>query len=186
MQWHKLRLKVVLAALLATLIVLFGGQWLYTKYSLQQPLKEILADDGIRYYRIEEEPVLRVYVRLNHPSDLMDKYHELNEKIGSTLGNRPYRLIVEDKRNPALEKAYYQSQFAIHTAIVQGDFEGMAQKIEQNAAAVGAEAKVWIDGENIYVYMWQDDFYLVEVVPRSVTSAGPNHTNGGGLYAERA
>jgi len=62
----------------------------------------------------------------------------------------------------------------------------MAQKIEQNAAAVGAEAKVCIDGENIYVYMWQDDFYLVEVVPRSVTSAGPNHTNGGGLYAERA
>jgi len=68
-QWHKLRLKVVLAALLATLIVLFGGQWLYTKYSLQQPLKEILADDGIRYYRIEEEPVLRVYVRLNHPRE---------------------------------------------------------------------------------------------------------------------
>lgn len=185
MQWYKLRLKVILAALLVTLVVLFGGQWLYLKHGLQQPLKEILAADSAGY-RIEDGSVLRVYVRLKDPSNLMDEYRDLNERIRSALRNRPFRLIVEDKRNQALREAYYHSQFAIHTAMVQGDFESMARKIEQNATTAGAEAKVWIDSENIYVYMSQGDHYLVEVIPRNATPAGPGHANGGGLYAERA
>lgn len=186
MQWSRLRVKVILAALLVTLVVLFGGQWLYLKYSVQQPLRQILAGDGTSYRIVDDGATLRIYVHLDNPSNLMEEYQHLNEKIRSALRNRSYQLIVEDERNQSLREAYYQSQFAIHTAIARGDFENMARKIERNAAAVGAEAKVWIDGENVYVYMCQGEHYLVEVVPRAGAQAGPGYAGGGGLYAQRA
>ncbi|MEW5761730.1 MAG: hypothetical protein AB1776_00845 [Bacillota bacterium] len=183
MQWYRLRFKVILASLLATLAVLFGGQWLYLKYSLQQPLREIMAADSITY-RVEDGATLKVYVRLKKPSDLMHEYRELDEKLRSALRDRPYQLIVEDRRSAALNEAFYRSQFAIYTAIAGGNFENMAEKVKENAAAVGAQARVWLDGQHVYVYMWKDDRYLVEVIPRVAPSVY-GEANGGRLYVQR-
>ncbi|MDI6631222.1 MAG: hypothetical protein AB1507_02055 [Bacillota bacterium] len=179
MVWQGLQLKAVLVALAIGLVCLFGGQWLYNKYGYQQSLQQALAaQPQVADFKLEERSdQLVVTVRLRNPGNLQLTYKELRQAIGEALGSRPFTLELTDNRDAALEEVFYRSQFAIYQAFVQGSFEEMEQEVNAHARAAGAQARLYLDGENLYLTLTRGDRFLAAVIPRNPPQAAPGGVN---------
>jgi len=180
--WHGLRIKAILVALGIGLICLFGGQFLYEKYGYQQALYQALAKQPqvADFVVSTENGQLVVTVRLRAPGNLMLTYQELKRLTGEALGNRPFTLKIADNRDAVLEEVFYRSQFAIYQALAQGSFREMEREVSRYAQAAGAEARIYIDNENLYVTLTRGDHFLAAVICRSEP---PRATGGATPYA---
>ncbi|OAT86691.1 hypothetical protein [Desulfotomaculum copahuensis] len=169
MQWHGWRIPVVLLAMLAGLGVFLGAQWLYNKYSYQEPLAGVLKQNpAVASFAVHRrEPVLRVAVRLKPVNNLMDTYQGLQKSIRGVLGDKEFKLEIEDDRDSQLNEAYYYSQFAVYEAVARGNYREMADYIAAHAAKVGASARIFLDQDNIYLQMSHGRHYLYQVIPRT-------------------
>lgn len=186
--WYGFNLKIVLLTLTVSLFILFGSHWAYKNFGYHQPLIQALEEEAaVQSFEIDGNlPVLRVVVYLEPTENLMETYRELDRRVaGSVRGDR-YQLVVKDSRDAKLDEAFYRSQFAIHQAIMQGNFQDMAAVIEANARAAGAEAQVFVDHDHVYVQMKGTEHHLATVVPRSQpTEQQLPSGSGGGLYVQR-
>ncbi|MDA8096464.1 MAG: hypothetical protein C4575_12395 [Desulforudis sp.] len=186
MEWQGIRLKIAILAFLAVLGLLFGGQTVYQKYGYHQPVRQVLEQqEDIKSYEIDDKaPVVRITVKFDRTENLMESYQLLDQALWVANSGRPYELVVTDERNAALTGAYYNSQFAVHQAILQGSFPEMAQVVQDNAREAGAQARVFVDSRNVYIQMEAVDHYLNVVVPRDPGDSGAGRLTGGGLYAQ--
>lgn len=182
MVWHGLRIKAILVALGIGLVCLFGGQFLYEKYGYQQALYQALAKQPqVADFAVgTENGQLVVTVRLRAPGNLMLTYQELKRLTGEALGNRPFILRIADNRDAVLEEVFYRSQFVIYQALAQGSFREMEKEVNRYAQAAGAEARIYIDNENLYVTLTRGDHFLATVICRSES---PQATGGAAPYA---
>lgn len=167
--WQGLRIQAILVAFGLGLVCLFGGQFLYNKYGYQQALQQALANQPqVADFKVREENgQLVVTVRLLAPGNLMVTYRDLKRLVGGALGNRPFVLEIADNRDAALEEAYYRSQFAIYQALVQGSFKEMEAEVSSYARAAGAEARIYLDQQNLYLTLIKGDRFLAAVIPRN-------------------
>ncbi|MEW6183346.1 MAG: hypothetical protein AB1500_09265 [Bacillota bacterium] len=180
--WYGFRIKAILISLVIGLICLFGGQWLYNKYGYQQSLQQVLErQPQVAEFKTEEQgDRLAIKVRLKSAGNLMVTYQQLEGALDNALGKRSFVLELMDNRDASLEEAYYRSQFALYQALAQGSFEEMEAEINRQAGAVGATARVYIDGDNVYLALIKGDRFLAKVIPRNP----PQEVTGGvGPYA---
>ncbi len=168
MRWYGLRISVILLALLAGLGVFFGVRWLYNKFSLEEPLANVLkANSAVQSFEIERaRPVTRIVIALAPTNNLKETYQELSRQVQSVLGNQQFEIKLIDRRDEKLARAFYYSQFAIYEAIKRGNYREMIKFIEDEAAKIGAAATVYLDQENIYVQLEYNGHYLYEIIPR--------------------
>jgi len=189
MRWQGLKIPVIILSLLAGMAFIFGVQWLYQKYSLQEPLNAALSrNNAVESFQVNSDGrLLRVNVVLKYDADLMQAYKEVRKELAGTLGKRPFQLTLGDSRDDVLNKVWYNSQYAIYQAIEQGSYQDMAAVVHREAGATGAEAKIYIDEENIYLRLKHRGHTLDQVIPRG---AGRNSGNvrapaaGGGADAQ--
>ncbi|MBU4533159.1 MAG: hypothetical protein U1D96_05570 [Eubacteriales bacterium] len=185
MEWQGIRVKIAILAFIVVLGLLFGGQVVYQKYGYHQPLRQALEQqEYVKSYEIDEKsPVVRITVTFTRTDNLMESYQRLDQAVWVANSGRPYELVVADERNATLNGAYYDSQFAVYQAIIQGSFPEMARVVQDNAREAGAEAKIFVDNRNVYIQMETVDHYLNVVVPRSTGDNNAGPVTGGGLYA---
>ncbi len=186
-EWHGFKLKIIVLALAAGLLVLLGGHWAYKSYGYNQPLVQALGEDSaVESFEIEDKPpVLLVIVQVNRTENLMETYQRLDRRVKQSVSNRPYELVIKDNRNARLAQAYYRSQFAVHEAVMRGNFREMLAVVEENAREAGAEARVFIDSDNVYVQMDAVDHHLAVVIHRVRAADDVSVRTGGGLYVQR-
>jgi len=182
MQWHGLKIPIVLLALVMGLTVLLGGQWAYNKYSFQEPLdRELGTLDSVADYSVNDDgKVLVVQLELNSPSNFMEEYQMIDNLIRRVVNKRAFRIELTDNRDSALEKAFYNSQFVIQEAIVRGNFRQMAAVVHESAEAVGGNAEVYVGPRNIYLHMKHGDHHLYEVISREMVPGVSSPVIGGG------
>lgn len=187
MPWNNLNLKVIAITFALGLALLFGGQYVYQKYGFNQPVKQVLAaNPAVAGYTLEEQgPELVIKVHLKRTDNLQESYRALRRQVDEAMRGRPYQLVIEDERDGSLREAFYNSQYIIYQAIAQGNFQEMAEEVRAHARAVNATARVYVDGEYVYVQMENEHGYLAEVIPRSTGVNNLQGPNGGGLYAQR-
>lgn len=175
MQWRGWRIPLVILAFVLGLLFLFGAQWLYNKYSYQEPLARVLkADAAVESYTIQKQgAVLNIEVQLKETPDLGTTYRRLRQSIQGVLDARPFTLKLKDNRDEELKKAYYYSQFALYEAQMWGNYREMIRFVEEEAAKVKASVSVSLDQDNIYLHMKHGNHYLYEVIPRKVLPATP-------------
>ena len=168
MKLHGLRIPVVFLGLVLGLCLFLGCQWLYQKYNYQQPLNASLSENkSVLSYKIDDkQEQLQIELRMSTPN-LMEDYKKLYSKVATIMGNKPFVLKLTDDRDDKLAEAYYNSQYAIYQAISRGTYQEMAAVIRKESHALGAESKVFIDRDNIYVQMKNDKHELNEIIPRN-------------------
>ncbi|MBO8128205.1 MAG: hypothetical protein H0Z39_03270 [Peptococcaceae bacterium] len=186
MEWNGIRIKTVILVFVVSLAVLLGCHWVYANYGYNQPLKQVLNDNPVvKSFTINDEgQTVYVTVRLNRVDNLMVTYRDLNQKVSESLGDRPYQLVIEDDRDGSLEQVYYRSHYAIHEAIMKGNFSEMVSVIERQASAVDADADVYVDSDNVYVQMDNGKHFLYAVVPRTAKALEGPQAGGGGIYVQ--
>jgi hypothetical protein len=168
MQWHGLRIHIVLLALLVGLVVFFGARWLYNKFSFEEPLAAALKKSkAVASFEIEHNQPVKILVNLNPTENLKETYQELYQQAQSVLGDRKFLLKLADNRNEKLKHVFYYSQFAVYEAIKLGNYMDMIKFIEEESRKVGATSSVFLDQDNIYIQLHLDNYYLYEIIPRT-------------------
>lgn len=163
-----LRYPVVVVILVVVLGILFGGQWLYSKFLLERPVVEALNMPEIESTKYVEE-TNTVFIKLKEVDNLKDTYVSILDKIQGNKNAGSLKLVITDNRNESLEEAFYNSQFAVHQAIMQGDFISMNEIISNIASEYKLDRyAVFIDSENIYIQFHQNGRNLYEIINREV------------------
>ncbi|MFA7468251.1 MAG: hypothetical protein WCY82_08295 [Desulfotomaculaceae bacterium] len=169
MQWQGIKIHVVVVVLGIALAAFLGAHWLYNSLNFKEPLKkELEANTLVTEYRIEDSDtgLYQVSVTMKETENLMLAYSQINDAVKEVMGSHRFSIKLVDKRDDKLVNLYYQGQFAIQEALVQGNFRDMADELNESAGHVDVESKVFIDENNIYWQMSHGQYYLYEVIHR--------------------
>jgi hypothetical protein len=166
-------------ALIITVTILYIGQGIWQNYAVDLPLDKALNGiAGVEKVSWESgnniSDAVNIYVKLNNTVNLQKSYEEINKTIKQTLKNKRYALEIKDNRSPELEDTYYGIHYYIQKSIVDGNFPLLEEKVEEKAAAAGAEAKLYVDDQNIYLQLTKSDSTLYAVVARHSDRTGGN------------
>ncbi|AQS59303.1 hypothetical protein [Desulforamulus ferrireducens] len=187
MSWNGLKLPVIFLSFIFGLAIAFGGQWVYQEYTLQQPLNKVLAENKLveEFTVDQDKPVAMVKITLTKDvKNLMEAYAELQTLTGQVMGKKPFQLELVSKPDTALEEVFYASHHVIYQAQVNGSFPEVAARVQQAAQQQGAEGKVYVDQNNIYIQLTKaDGHYLYKVIPRQDSIHAT--AQGGGQIAQR-
>jgi hypothetical protein len=163
-----LRYPLIVAVVVVVIGILFGGQWLYTEYVLEKPVVDALdLPEVVNTEYVEDTGT--VIVTLKEVENLKATYLEIQDRLETNQGAGNLQIEVADNRSPLLEEAWYQSQFAVHQAVVQGDFVSMHQTINEIASGYKLDRyAVFIDSNRVYVQFHKDGKNLYEVISREI------------------
>lgn len=177
------RIPTIVAAMLFTLLLLLGGQYIYEKYyvrdGLDRQIAKVAAVDSITVTKDEKPP--KVYVRISRVNDLQTDYQRLTDVIGKQLGAN-YKVVLQDDRTPKLQSLYEQSSFAIQEAIATGNYQEMQKTVSQLAANNQVQSRLSVDSYNVYLELREQNNsgYLYAVIPRLSQIAASGKANQGG------
>jgi len=169
MQWQGIKIHVVAVALGIALAAFLGAHWLYNSLNFKEPLKkELDTNTLVTDYKIEDSDngLYQVSVTMKETENLMLAYRQIDDAVKEVMGNHQFVIKLIDQRDDQLVNLYYQGQFAIQEALMQGNFRDMADELNDSAGRVGVKSKVFIDENNIYWQMSHGRYYLYEVIPR--------------------
>ena len=169
MSYKEMRITIVLVAIIVVLALLFGGQMVYKRYNIEQPLFKVYSktkavqDADI----INRNGRVKIVLSLGPTTNFQKTYLELMEKTTGILGERSFELKIKDNRNQDLESLLVDAEPVIYEAVSKGSYTWMKQEVLKAAEKVGAEARVFVDGDRIYLSFAKGRHYLYEVIQRS-------------------
>ncbi|MDD4170380.1 MAG: hypothetical protein PHD36_09055 [Desulfotomaculaceae bacterium] len=190
MQWQGLKIPVIIFSLLLGLAFIFGIQWIYQKYSFQNPLNTVLStNEAVESFQVNtEDEVVKVTLAIKSDADLMQSYQAVQKDLSSYMGRRQYYLDLIDSRDDDLQQLWYKNQFAVYQAIDQGSYQNMASEVNREAELAGAEAKIHIDQKNVYIRLIKNGRTLDEIIARNAGQINNNQKSlagGGNSSAQR-
>ncbi|MGI9952508.1 hypothetical protein V3F56_09125 [Moorellaceae bacterium AZ2] len=107
----------------------------------------------------------QVVVELGRVENLEETYLSLERTLQQYYRPGTFRLVITDRRSPALKELWDKGQFVVYEAAVRGTFTAMANELESQARAAGINLRLDMDGRRIYVALYQGSYYLYEIVP---------------------
>lgn len=176
MNWRQYNWLAGCAAVCFTLVVLFGGQLLWKKFAVAQPLdKAFVKIHGVAETSWEEgkngEPV-KIYATLQHVDNLAKTYEDLNAGAKNVLEKKPFKILIRDNRSQELEQFNYKIQYLVQEAISTGRFAAMEEGLKAKAEAEDIDIRIFVSGDNIYLQTAKDTAQMYVVVPRKAESGG--------------
>lgn len=163
-----LRYPVIAAVVVVVIGMLFGGQWLYTQYVLEKPVVDALDLPEVENTEYVENKET-VTVTLKEVENLRNTYLKIQDRVKSNKGAIDLKIEVADNRSHVLEEAWYQSQFAVHQAVMQGDFVSMHEAVKGIASLYKLDRyAVFVDSNRVYVQFHKDGSNLYEIISREI------------------
>ncbi|MBE3576683.1 MAG: hypothetical protein IMX00_03210 [Limnochordales bacterium] len=176
MAWKQLRLPVVGGFFLIFLSLAVAGQWVYEERWVWQPLAaEMARVPGVERVEVQRElrPPL-IEVRLRAGVDLPQVYQQLETLASRRLGPADggdlpgYMIAIADRRTPRLISAYNQLRLAVEEAIATGRFTELSDwVVRAKEEASLSRAELWVDRQNVYLYLQDGRGWLYAVIPRA-------------------
>lgn len=161
-------LKVGLIAIVCTIVLglLVGGTYLYNKLIIEKPLFKLYDNiTEVKNFKIQKKGQnFEIIIELKETNNFQQTYRQLEEGTTKILADKPFNIVIKDKRSKELEEVFGDSQLLIYESLVRGNFSEMAQKIKDSTLEKNVEAKVGIDRENIFIQMKKEDKYLYEII----------------------
>jgi len=163
-----LRYPVVVVIVIAVVGLLFGGQWLYYRFILEKPVVDALDLPEIEKAEYVEA-TNTVAVELKEVDNIQETFAEIKDRIKGNKNADSFLIKISDNRSKLLKDAYHQSQFAVHQAIMRGDFISMNEVIRDIASQYELDRyAVYIDSDNVYLQFHKDGSNLYEIISREV------------------
>ncbi|MBX6377424.1 MAG: hypothetical protein IRY95_02650 [Clostridia bacterium] len=168
------RLPVVLAAFVAGVALLFGGQRLYEARQVDAPLQAAFDRlDVVESFAVRRaEGGYVIEVTLKDVPNLREAYLAVDREAAALLGRVPYHIVVRDRRDPALVDAFYRLHYAVEEAIATGRFTVLADNLSKEGARLGLDrTAAWVDERFVYLQLHRGDHYLYDLRPRQSSVA---------------
>jgi hypothetical protein len=185
MQWHGLRVQIIILSLIGGLLLFFGGQFLYNKYNVEKPLEELINDNQyVQQVAIEKTAgITYLEVKLkNEDVNIAELYEELYLQTGNLLKNETFEIKFVDKPDKQLNDLWQSNQYYVYQAIMQGNFPEMVDNIVKTAADANIKAEVYVNNENVFVQLTKENgSNLLRIVPRQNFMVTGQVANMGGV-----
>ena len=162
---------------MATLLLLYGAQFLWQKYSITIPLnKELMSVKGVQSVAVEKPSKINesvnINISFNNISNFQKTYAEINEKAVQALKGKAYKININDSQNEELEKLYSDINIYVEKALIDGSFPSLVEKSNEMAKSIGAESNIFIDDKYIYLHMTKGEKSLYKLVSRQFLGVG--------------
>lgn len=173
MNFNGLNIKVIAITLVTVLALLLTGNMLYRQLNIVKPLDEFYSKTTqIQDYKIvNDSNGYTITVNLKGVDNLKDFYAYLEDNTRVLLKNNKFKIeIVNDVIDGKLNDVYNKLQFSVYEGIQTGGYITMNKEIETISETAGVFAKVYIDDENIYLKLKNNDEELYYVFLRETKS----------------
>ncbi|PWI57081.1 hypothetical protein [Sulfoacidibacillus thermotolerans] len=171
----RIRILPALAALLLTLIVLFGGLQVYRTYEIIQPLESQLAQipqvRDVQVNATAQTP--SVTITLGPVQDLQATYTQIQTEVENSLGG-PINIVLKDHPTPSLTSAFEVLQPILYQGIAQGMYVSMVHELESSAKQQHVNCTVTMNSQDIFIQLTKDNGYLYSIVPYATRGLGGN------------
>ena len=171
-------------AFLLSLSAMVAAQRWYEGHRALPVLAQVEGLEGVLWARVGDGPAGRtLWVGVEPVEDVTGLVGALRRAaLAGGLGGLR-EIVLVDNRDAALSQALARLQLALQEGAFSGAFLRMEAHIRRQAAEMGIdEARVFVDGQAVYLLLVNGSHYLYEVVPRPLASAGA----GGPAVAVRA
>ena len=166
-------------ALMLTLAILFGGQLLWNKYGIVDPInnavQHIEGIESVKVVPLKEQKAnesIKIYVQLAQVANLQKLYDEMEGALKQVYRPQRYEIVIQDNRTPELEAFYHSIHYSVEEAIFTGNFTVMAGSIESKAGSAGVKVQTYVDSKNVYLQMSKGTNAMYVVVTRDGTRPG--------------
>lgn len=160
------RVAVLTLALALTLAILFGLQrWLFltqTKLPLQTQLQKLPYVQRVTLQLSGASPA--VIVTLGDVGDLESTYQTLLGRVRAMAPGAALR--VQGHSDARLAAADETLNFPIEQALADGQFVAMRQDVLQEAAKLKVTARIYVDGQNVYLALYDRGHAAYFIYPR--------------------
>lgn len=164
--------------LVLTLAVLFGGQFLWNKYAVANPINRMSQNiEGVEavtvgqlHDRGKSNEKIKIYVKLKNVPNIQALYGKIGESLDQVSGSKKYEIVIQDSRTPELEQFYYAVHYHIQEAIFTGNFADMAEHIQTQASRAGIAVQVYVDVDNVYLKISKDAAEMYAVIARNTSN----------------
>ncbi|MFP3388032.1 hypothetical protein [Brevibacillus sp. SIMBA_040] len=165
----QLKKSAIGLSLLATLVLLFGGWFLYQKMEIEEPIRTEVGQihsATLGQLNIGKDKI-EIDLKVTKPENFPQEYRELVANTSKLAGDKEVEIRVVNQ-SQAMDDIWKNGQFLFTEAIDLHQYSRIPQMVsEWKADNKLDEATALMDDANIYVYMKKgtEDFYTI--VPRS-------------------
>lgn len=178
------RWSVVAVAFVLSLSAMVAAQRWYEGQRAAPALAQVEGLAGVRWARLGEGPAGRtLWVGVEPVEDVPGLVGSLRRLARAGGLGHLQEIVLVDNRDEALSRALARLGLALQEGAFSGAFLRMQEYIRRQSARMGIdEARVFVDGQAVYLLLVDGSRYLYEVVPRPVALPG----TGGPEVAVRA
>lgn len=165
---NNVKYPVVAVVFIATLSLLFAGQWLYFNFYFKNPLsEEIQKIAAVEQYKILNTPRGRqLQIYLNEVEDLKETYLSIESIPGIAENKDEIEIVLVDKSDKRLKSIWEIIQFSVYEAIKQGEYTEMVATVKDLSQKAGLDkCRIQIDGRNLYLQLHKEGKYLYRIIP---------------------
>lgn len=164
-----IRVPVVLGAMALVLSLLFGGQFLYNRQAVDQPLTTMYRQQaGVQSVQVQStQSGVDIRVKLGLVTNLRQTYRQLQKRTASILNGSHFTIDLVDNRTPQLTADYYKLDPILMEGLATGRFVTMVDRAQTLGKQLGLDRTQVIPGQQtLYVELVQGQHYLYEIIAR--------------------
>lgn len=166
MNFKGYRIGIILFVFCISLGLVLGITRFTHQHRVIEPIYETFQSiDGVKDVSLEEQGQhLRVVLTL-------EQVHRLEKTISQIIQTAEEfglteQIIIVDQANELLEETFYKIHLAIEEAIAIGNFQEMAETIQEILAATNINHRVYVNQDYIFVQLHYQESYLYQVFSR--------------------
>lgn len=163
------RLGVMILALGITVVLLTFGRTFYQEDFIEKPLVKVLQNNkDIKQVQVlTAKKNMKIVVELDWTQQLPQIYTVLEEQVEEALGDKPYDLILKDRRSEELVRIFNEINIYLQEAMSRGNFAEMDGAIKTYLHEQSdVKYQMNVDTKYVYVSLKKGEFFLYEILPR--------------------
>ncbi|WP_339816545.1 hypothetical protein MKZ15_13650 [Paenibacillus sp. FSL R7-0216] len=171
----KLRIGPIAASIAISVLVLFGGWFLYRQWAIERPLENIVKSvDGVNQVEMDIKPdELALKLSLKPGTDLGALVRQIEQNGKDQIGNRTLKLDVEDHSSPTLDQLWENALFTVAQAMENKQYTQITaalKQMEQENDKLTATAEM--DEKNVYITLTDGQYSKFVILPRTPERMG--------------
>jgi len=153
-----------------SLVLMLTGQWIYTKYTLEKSLVNIISQKpGVEKADVKSERgKIVVSVKFKDIDNFMEAYDDLYDTVDYNLKGKPFSIVITNQPDNAIKDVYENYiQYIVYEALQTGNYTEMKNKLDAIESQKEINIKSFINQKNIYVKLKHENHYFYYIIKRA-------------------
>ncbi|ANS74822.1 hypothetical protein AWM70_09640 [Paenibacillus yonginensis] len=171
----KLRIFPIVATVVVSALLLFGGWYGYRQIALQSPFEKMVTQyNGVNNVQLNiNHNTVTLKLDLKPQTDLRDLVQHIKDKGGSLIRGKELKLEVQDHSNEALNKWWSEALFPIAEAMENKKYTEITSTLDKLKNEVpGLKATAEMDDTNVYISLTDGKASKFIILPRKAEQVG--------------